>query len=608
MSELDFKAFLASMPTHPGVYQMLDEEGKTLYIGKARNLKKRVASYFQRRVTDAKILALMEQVHNIIFTITHSDNEALLLENNLIKQLKPRYNILLRDDKSYPYLFLSTHTDFPRIDIHRGAKRVKGRYFGPFPSAGSVRETLTLLQKIFKIRQCTDQFFSMRVRPCLQYYIKRCTAPCVGLVDVNTYQQNVRLAVLFLEGKNSQVIEELAIKMEEMALTKKYEEAARYRDQITSLRRIQERQYVMGDVGDIDVIVLVQQLGQTCILVLYIRAGRLLGNKPYFPKIPLATTAEEVLSSFIPQYYLDAARGEVMPQRVIINLKLEDRQWIESALSEQLKQKIALIDQPRGKQRQWENLALTNARHALHQHLAGKTNLYERFEALQSELQLTNLPQRLECFDVSHSMGDATVASCVVFNTEGPLKKDYRRFNIKGITKGDDYAALAQALTRRYTRLKQGESPFPDILIIDGGKGQLSVAANVLEELQVSGIVLMAIAKGPERKPGLETLFILGRELPIHLPSDSIALHLLQQIRDEAHRFAIIGHRKQRAKAQVTSPLENIPGIGPRRRRELLRQFGGLQELKRASIDDLAAIPGINRGLAQRIFDFLLSS
>lgn len=604
----DPKVFLSSLPTQPGIYEILDESGNILYVGKARNLKKRVASYFQRKISDPKIRALLDQAHDIKITITHSENEALLLENNLIKRLKPRYNVLLRDDKSYPYLFLSAHADFPRIDLHRGPKRAKGQYFGPYPSAGSVRETLTLLQKLFKIRQCSDHFFSMRTRPCLQYYIRRCTAPCVGYVDVPTYQKNVRLAVLFLEGKNAQVIEELALQMEEVSSKMDYEAAARYRDQIISLRRIQERQYVMGEVGDIDVIALVQQMGQICILVLYIRGGRLIGNKSYFPKVPEGTVPEEALSAFIPQYYLDPARGEIIPKRVIINLKLEDRHWIESALSEQLHQKITIVDEVRGQQRQWLNLAITNAKHALHSHLAGKINFYQRFESLQTELQLPNMPQRIECFDVSHTMGEATVASCVVFDTDGPVKKDYRRFNIKGITKGDDYGALAQALTRRYTRLKEGEYPLPDILMIDGGKGQLSVAAAVLEELQVTGVAILAIAKGAERKPGLETLYLSGRDTPIHLSADSMALHLLQQIRDEAHRFAIVGHRKLRAKAHTHSPLENIPGIGPRRRRELLRQFGGLQELKRASVEDLAAIPGINRELAQRIFDFLQSA
>ena len=368
---------------------------------------------------------------------------------------------------------------------------------------------------------------------------------------------------------------------------------------------MQERQYVVGEAGDIDVIALASKQGYLCIQVLYIRGGRLIGNKAYFPKAPPGTSDEEALSSFLPQYYLDPARGEIIPQRILVNLNLTDRDWIAAALSEQLGRKIIISHQVRGQQSKWLQLAATNAEHALHSHLIGKKSFYQRFEALQSELHLANLPQRLECFDISHTLGEATVASCVVFDTEGPVKRDYRRFNIKDITKGDDYAAMTQALTRRYTKLKTGEGQLPDMLIIDGGKGQLAVAQKVLEELQVSGVILLGIAKGPERKPGLETLFLMGKENEIHLAPDSEALHLLQQVRDEAHRFAIVGHRKQRLKTRTHSPLENIPGIGGKRRRELLRQFGGLQEIQRAGVDDLAKVPGINNALAQKIFDFL---
>lgn len=605
MIKFDLKAFLDSLTMQPGVYEMIDEAGEVLYVGKARNLKKRVSSYFQRKLSDSKTLVMLEQVARITVTITSNENEALLLENNLIKKLKPRYNILLRDDKSYPYLYLSAHSDFPRIDIYRGPRHAKGRYFGPFPNAGSVRETLTLLQKIFKIRQCSDHFFSLRVRPCLQYFIQRCTAPCVGLVDVETYQRNVHLAVLFLEGKNNEVIEELVKKMEEVSLKLKYEDAARYRDQIISLRRVQETQFVKGEEGDIDIIAIVHKFNQSCIQVLYIRGGRLIGGKPYFPQTPADTTIQETLAAFLPQYYLDTARGEVVPNHMIVNQPLEEKNWIEDALSQQLGQKIIITDHVRGQQRKWIELATNNANHALFSHLAGKANIYQRFEDLQAALNLTNLPQRIECFDVSHSMGEATVASCVVFTPEGPAKKEYRRFNIRGITKGDDYAALTQALTRRYTRIKEGEGELPDLLMIDGGKGQLAIGEAVLEELQISGVTLLAIAKGPERKPGLETLFLSKKDQPVHLQPDSSALHLLQQIRDEAHRFAITGHRQQRAKARTVSTLEDIPGIGAKRRRELLHHFGGLQELKRVSVDEIAKVPGINRELAQRIYDFL---
>lgn len=605
MSKFDPAKFLTSLTSLPGVYEMLNAKGDVLYVGKAKNLKKRVTSYFQRRLADTKTLALVDQIDNVVVTITQTENEALLLENNLIKKLKPRYNILLKDDKSYPYLFLSTHSEFPRLDIHRGPKQEKGRYFGPFPGVGAVRETLTLLQKLFKIRQCSDHFFSLRARPCLQYFIQRCTAPCVAYINPEDYQRNVRYVELFLDGKNSVVIDELANKMEEASLNLDFETAARYRDQIGSLRRVQEKHYMSGGKGDIDLVAVAQKLGVVCIQVQSIRDGRLLGGKSFFPVTPPSSTVEEVLAAFLPQYYLDAVRGEAIPEIIMLNHKLAEAGWISDALSQQLNHKIEITRQARGKAKQWLALAFTNAEYSLNRHLADKVSYYQRFEALQSEFQLPNLPQRIECFDISHSLGEATVASCVVFDVEGPLKQDYRRFNIKGIQKGDDYAALNQALARRYTRLKEGEGVLPDILLIDGGKGQLAQAVTVLEELQISGVMIMGIAKGPERKPGLETLFIAGKEMEIHLSPDSTALHLLQQIRDEAHRFAITGHRKQRAKSRSQSPLESISGIGAKRRRELLRQFGGLQEILRASVDDLTKVPGINRELAQRIYESL---
>lgn len=601
----DSKSFLKNAPNLPGVYQMFDKEGNVLYVGKARNLKKRVASYFTRTITDSKTQALLDQVRTVTLTITKSDNEALLLESNLIKEFKPRYNILLRDDKSYPFLYLSAHEDFPRLDFHRGPKKAPGQYFGPYPSAGAVRETLTLLQKLFKIRQCSDSFFAHRSRPCLQYHIKRCTAPCVGYVDRETYAENVKHAVLFLQGKNNLVIDELAKKMEEASANLDFETAARIRDQIISLRRIQEKQYISSYQGNADVIAIASGLGEACIHVLTIRNGQLIGTKSYFPNMPKGETDIDVLTAFLPQYYLNPIRSQVVPSKVLLNLKLPERQWIQDALSEELGKKIIFSDTTRGKNLQWLKMAFTNAEHTLAAHLAGKASIYRRMQALQQALNLPNIPQRLECFDVSHTSGEATVTSCVVFNTEGPLKKDYRRFNIHGITEGDDYAALRQALSRRYTRIKTGEGELPDILFIDGGKGQLKQAEIVLEELQVSGVVLVAIAKGEGRKPGLETLFISGREEPLHLKSDSLALHLIQQIRDEAHRFAITAHRKKRGKTRSTSTLEEIPGIGAKRRKELLQQFGGLQELKRASVEDIAKVQGISLSLAQKIFDSL---
>jgi excinuclease ABC subunit C len=605
--KFDPKSFLTTTPNLPGVYQMLDVKDNVLYVGKARNLRKRLASYFTKTLTNLKTKTLVKQVQNIRLTLTKSENEALLLESNLIKELKPRYNILLRDDKSYPFLYLSDYEDFPRLDFHRGAKQAKGRYFGPYPSAGAVRETLTLLQKLFKIRQCSNSFFAHRTRPCLQYYIKRCTAPCVGYIDRNAYFANVKHAVLFLEGRDNQVIDELITQMDAASSKLEYEHAARIRDQITRLRQTQENQCInlANHHENTDVIAIVARLGEACIHVLTIRVGRLIGTKSYFPHMPKDEVDSEVLSAFLPQYYLNPIRREVIPNRVLLNIKLKDKKWIQNALSEIVGKKVVFSDQYHGKNSQWITMAYTNADYALGGHLAGKASVFRRMEALQQALNLTNIPQRLECFDVSHTAGEATVASCVVFNTEGALKKDYRLYNIKGITMGDDYAALRQALTRRYISLKTGEGELPDVLFIDGGKGQLTQAKNVLEELQVSGVIIIAIAKGEGRKPGLETLFMSTQEQPFSLSPDSLALHLIQQIRDEAHRFAITSHRQRRGRTRLRSVLEDIPGIGARRRKELLSQFGGLQELKRASVEDITKVHGISLNLAQRIFESL---
>lgn len=605
--QFDYKTFLKTLPNLPGVYQMVNKQGQVLYVGKAKNLKKRVSSYFTRTILETKTLSLMEQVDHVTVTITRNDNEALLLENNLIKELKPRYNVLLRDDKSYPYLYLSTQSVFPRLDFHRGPRRAPGKYFGPYPSASSVRETLTLLQKLFKLRQCSDSFFAHRTRPCLQYHIKRCTAPCVAYIDAEKYGLNVQHAILFLEGKSNEVIDDLAKKMDAAASDLEFENAARYRDQIVSLRRIQEQQYINSHGGDVDVIAIATAVKESCIHVISIRKGRIIGSRSFFPNAPEGSLSDEVLSAFITQYYLNPVRGSSFPDRVILNLKFSEAEWVENALAEQLHHKIEFIYQVRGKHRQWLRMAISNAENMLQSHLAGKANFYRRMEALQQTLKLANLPQRLECFDVSHTRGEATVASCVVFDIEGPRQRDYRRFNIEGIVEGDDYAALRQAILRRYTKLKAGEGILPDVLFIDGGKGQLHQAEQVLEELQVTGVTLVAIAKGEGRKPGLETLYFSGDRNPINLNHDSLALHVIQQIRDEAHRFAITAHRQRRGKARSKSILDDVPGVGPKRRRELLRQFGGIQELQRASVEDIAKIPGISLSLAQRIYDVLHS-
>ncbi len=595
----DATAFLKTLTTKPGVYRMLDAKGEVIYVGKAANLKNRVASYFRATGLSPKTRALVAHIRGIDVTVTHSEGEALLLENNLIKELKPRYNILLRDDKSYPYIYLSCHEDFPRLGFYRGAKREKGRFFGPYPSAGAVRDSLNLLQKIFPVRQCEDSFYRTRSRPCLQYQIKRCTGPCVGLVDKDTYQQDVRHAVMFLEGKNHEVINELAARMEAAATHLDFERAAHLRDQIVSLRRVQEKQYVSGEGGDLDVVASAVHNGAGCVQVFYIRGGRSLGNKTFFPRHNGDADAAEILAAFLPQYYLDRET----PSEILISHELEDATLLEGVLGQQAGRKVTITHRVRGERARWLAMAATNAQHALAQYMAGKVDMRQRYEALQEALDLDSLPQRLECFDISHTMGELPVASCVVFDGNGPLNSDYRRFNIENITPGDDYAAMHQALTRRYTRIKAGEGKLPDILFVDGGKGQVSAVAQALEELQVSGVTLVGVAKGPARKPGLETLFLSGSETPIILPADSPALHLVQQIRDEAHRFAITGHRQRRAKARNTSPLEKIPGIGARRRRQLLNQFGGMQGIARAGVEDLANVQGISKQLAQLIYD-----
>lgn len=597
-TDFDPKAFLKTLTSRPGVYRMINADGEVIYVGKARNLLKRVGSYFTRSAASPKTQAMVSQIANIEVTVTRNENEALILENNLIKELRPRYNVLLRDDKSYPYIYVSADA-FPRLAFHRGAKRAKGRYFGPFPSAGAVRETLNLLQKVFRVRQCEDSFYKNRSRPCLQYQIKRCTAPCVGYVMEDAYAEDVRHAMMFLEGKDSQVIDELVSRMEQASAALEFEQAAAFRDQIASLRRVQEKQYISGEGGDLDIIVSAVKNGVGCVQVFFIRGGHHLGNKTFFPKHTQDAEADEVLGAFLPQYYL----GKPLPNEVLVNHALDEKGWLESVLAEQAGRKVGISHNVRGDRARWLEMAQTNLGQALARQLVNKSGLQQRYEALQEALGLDDQPQRLECFDISHIQGEATVASCVVFDQDGPRKSDYRRFNIEDITPGDDYAAMHQALTRRYTRLKKGEGKLPDILFIDGGKGQLSQAREVMAELAVDDVILVGVAKGEGRKPGLETLFLSGQGEPIILPADSPALHLVQQIRDEAHRFAITGHRQRRAKARGKSPLEGIPGVGAKRRRDLLNQFGGWQEVARAGVDDLAKVKGISQDLAQRIYD-----
>ena len=601
MTGFDPKAFVKSLTGAPGVYRMLNAEGTVLYVGKARNLRKRVASYFTRGAHNTRTQAMLQRVAAMEVTVTYTENEALLLEDNLIKALRPRYNILLRDDKSYPFLFISAD-QYPRLALHRGARREKGRYFGPYPSSSSVRESLNLLQKVFPIRQCEDTFFRNRSRPCLLYQIKRCSAPCVGYIDPEAYAEDVRHVALFLDGESQAVVEETAKRMDAAAALLDYETASRYRDRIAMLSQIQERQAVTGTTKDADVVAMLQDSGVACIGVTFIRNGRNLGNRLFFPRLGEASDDGEILAAFLSQYYL----GKAVPAELYLNHAIPEKDWLEAAFTEQAGHAVRLTSQPRGLRRRWVKLAEFNVRDALRRHLADSASLRNRFEALQEALGLETLPERIECFDISHTQGEATVASCVVFTPEGALKAEYRRFNIEGITPGDDYAAMAQAVSRRYRRLRaeqdDGAGRFPDLLLIDGGKGQVAAVEIALQEQGVEGVRLIGVAKGEERKPGLERLFLSGQGAATILPADSLALHLIQQIRDEAHRFAITGHRQRRAKARISSVLEDIPGIGERRRQALLRHLGGLQEVVRAGVDDLARVPGISPALARQIY------
>lgn len=600
----DSAAFLAGCSRRPGVYRMLDAGGQLLYVGKARNLKKRLASYFRKTGLAAKTAAMTAKIAQVETTITASETEALLLEQTLIKEHRPPYNILLRDDKSYPYVFLS-NGDFPRLGIHRGAKKAKGRYFGPYPSAGSIRESLALLQKAFRVRQCEDSYFRNRTRPCLQYQIDRCKAPCVDLVEASEYAQDVRHSVMFLEGRSDALAEELRQAMEEAAATLDFERAAQLRDQIGLLHRVQDQQSMEGGNGDIDVLAAWVTPGGACVNLISVRAGRVLGSKNFFPQVGIEEDNAAVLLGFLGQYYLTSERD--LPDEIITNSAHEDYPTLIEAITAVRGRSPAISYRVRGIRARWLQLAATNAEQALAARLANRLHLAARFDALAEALELDDIPQRLECFDISHSSGEATVASCVVFGPDGPLKSDYRRYNIEGVAAADDYGAMRQALLRRFAKVKEGEGKLPDVLLVDGGKGQMRMAREVMQELAIGGVALLGVAKGVTRKPGLETLYLDDIHREFILPADSPALHLIQQIRDEAHRFAITGHRARRGKARRTSSLEGIDGIGPKRRRELLRHFGGLQELQRVSIDEIAKTPGISKKLAESIYAALHS-
>ncbi len=595
----DSKAFLARLTGRPGVYQMYAADGSILYVGKARNLKNRVSSYFRATGLTTKTMALVSKIARIEVTITNSETEALLLEQNLIKEQRPPYNILLRDDKSYPYILITDREQYPAVRFQRGAKKGMGRFFGPFPSGSAVRESLQILQKVFLIRQCEDSFFRNRSRPCLQYQIKRCSAPCVGLITPQEYQSDLRHAMMFLEGRNNAILEELGEQMEAAAAALQFEQAAELRDQIGRLRQVQEQQYVSGQQGDADVLGCAIQSGGVAVHALFVRQGRVIGSRVYHPRVSIEESGADVLSAFIAQFYLGG--GREIPEQLILSYPLDDAECLEQALAAKRGRKVAIAHHVRGERAAWQRLAQTNAEQQLASHLASKQSIHNRFLALQDLLGLDDMPQRLECFDISHSSGEATVASCVVFDRNGPKKSDYRTFNIEGITAGDDYAAMHQALTRRYTRLKKGEAKLPDLLVIDGGKGQVAQAMAVLESLQVTGVLVIGIAKGPTRKAGFEVLIAGDSGEETMLQGDSPALHLLQHIRDESHRFAITGHRARRGKARRQSKLEGIPGIGPKRRRELLKHFGSVRDIEGASVEEIAKVSTISRALAEQI-------
>lgn len=605
MSGFDSSAFLASCSGRPGVYRMFDADAKLLYVGKAKNLKKRLSSYFRKTGQAPKTAALVAKIAQVETTITANETEALLLEQTLIKQWRPPYNILLRDDKSYPYVFLSSG-DFPRLSIHRGAKKEPGRYFGPYPSAGAIRESLSLLQKAFFVRQCEDSYYRNRTRPCLQYQIKRCKAPCVNLVEPAEYAEDVRHSVMFLEGRSNALAEELSKNMEKAAMALDFERAAEIRDQIGILRRVQDQQSMEGGSGNVDIVSAVVSPGGACVHLISVRGGRVLGSKNFFPQVAIEESVAEVLQAFLEQYYLGSMERD-LPAELIVNTVHEDFDTLIDALRELRSVEMVITHRVRGTRARWQQLALTNAEQALGARLASRQHLSARFQSLADALELDEPPTRLECFDISHSSGEATVASCVVFGPEGALKSDYRRYNIEGVTAGDDYAAMHQALSRRFRKAAEGEGKLPDILLVDGGKGQLNMARDVLQELAVPDLILLGVAKGVTRKPGFETLYLNDAAHEFTLPGDSPALHLIQQVRDEAHRFAITGHRARRGKARTTSTLENVPGIGPKRRRELLKHFGGLQELCRASLDEIAKAPGISKKLAESIYATLHS-
>ena len=600
--KFDSKSFLQRLTHRPGVYRMLNAAGEVIYVGKALDLRKRVSSYFNPSMADPKTVSMLRQMADVEVTLTNTESEALILEYNLIKRHKPRFNVVLRDDKSYPYIYVSTADEFPRIEFHRGPQKRAGQYFGPYPNTIAVRRTINELQKLFQIRQCSESYFANRTRACLQYQIKRCTAPCVGYINKERYSDDIRAAINFLEGRNKEVIGNLVERMEQASRRQDYEQAARFRDQVTQMRAVEAGQVMSrGSALNLDAIGVAADRGMHCVTVLFVRNGSVLGSRNHFPKVAAEASREDIISGFLSQYYL----GRAVPAEIIVEKATEDRALLEAVLAEKAGHQVRIRERVRGDRSRWRLLAETNAQQGLALKIASKATIRRQLEDLTERLGLDAPPERIECFDISHTQGEATVASCVVFNATGPLKSDYRRFNIKTAEAGDDYAAMREALRRRYARIKKGEVPLPDLLLIDGGKGQLTEATRVLAELDMDVIQVVAIAKGRSRQPGAEQLFLAGKELATILPQDSSALLLLQQVRDEAHRFAIGGHRQKRDKARRSSPLESIHGLGPKRRRDLLKHFGGLQGVRSAGIDELMKVSGISKNLAEKIYNEL---
>lgn len=595
----DPQRFIRQLTTRPGVYRMYDVHDEVIYVGKARNLKRRVSSYFIGAAASSKTAAMLAHVARVDVTITDTEDEALILESTLIKRHRPRYNILLRDDKSYPYLLITGDHEYPRVVYHRGAQTKKGHYLGPFPSSGAVKQTQDTLIRLFKLRNCSDSYFAARTRPCLQYQIKRCSAPCVGYISKTDYARDVADAVALLEGGNEKLTQRLVGEMQTASDALEFEQAAYLREKISALRRLQAQAQTVGGVGDFDIMCATSAGGVAAVVVVTVRGGMNLGHRSHYPRTPQDSTAEEIMTAFVSQYYLDRQP----PREVLLDPAPQDVDWLTESLSQRAGRKVLLKSRVRGKRAQWLDNARATLAQTMSAYMASRAGTQQRLTALAEALGLQAPPINMACFDISHTRGEATVASCVVFESGAPKKSAYRRFNISDIEPGDDYAAMRQALTRRFQRVKEGEVPRPDLQLIDGGRGQLAVAEQVLSELGIQGVTLLGVAKGSTRKPGLEQLFLPGQTSPLILPADSPALHLIQQIRDESHRFAIAGHRGRRKKARQGSVLDAVEGLGPKRRKHLLQAFGGPRQVARASVSDLARVDGISATMAQRIYD-----